>query len=125
MHLGYVLLFSALCLELPEPGVKLQEQDRSGAERGLPALQVREIILEIPVVAAMIKGVSIKRFAEEKHRQSRRDVQALLGAGDAYVYAEGVHVKRLCEEAADYVNHHAHPMPVTDLRELRQVEKLS
>ena len=90
--IGDVLVFSAFFDQLFQSGVELQVKDGGRTERGLAAFQIREIVVEIPVVTFVIEGVTIEFRAEEQNGKTRRDVETFLGAGDADVDVQGPHV---------------------------------
>ena len=97
-YLGDVERLSALLLNLPEPGVKLEIDKGRRAERSLASLEVAQIVLEVPVIAPVGIFIPFQSFADEEDGQSGRKVQAFLRAGDSDVDAERVHVHYLGED---------------------------
>ena len=72
----------------------------------------------------MGEGIVVQFGTEEQHGQSRRDVEALLGAGDANVDVVLVHAQVFGQEGADDIDHEGDPVLVADVTDLPQVEKL-
>ena len=121
---GDVLVLAAFRLELAEPGVELEVEDGRRAERGLAALEVGEIVIEIPVVAFVVPGIAVQFLAEEEDGQARRDVEALLGAGDADVDIVPVHAERFGQEGADDIHDQGHVVFVAQGADFVQVVQL-
>src|SRR5574344_2142125 len=73
----------------------------------------------------MGKGIALQAGAEEDDRQSRRDVEPLLGAGDADGRANLVHGEVLGKEGTDHVHYQGNAKPSAYLTYTPDVKKNS
>ena len=99
-----VVHLTSLNLKLPEPRVELEVDEGGRAERGLPPFEIAQVVLKVPVVASVGIFIAFQPFADEQDRQSRRNIQTLLGACDADVDSKRVHIQLFGEECADDID---------------------